>query len=541
MRDYLRYTFRITFVVVAALLVIALIPPFSVLGVNFRRANILSDFLAFTDKAKARIAELTTSDLEFLKEAEELDLGGIIPEAEAEPVTQSWELDETEVDSIPKAAQGVRGQSFEDYTPVEGVSVADFVRTMESESERRVVRIAFFGDSFIEGDIITGDVREQLQDMYGGSGVGFVPMGTPQAISRPSVKHTFGGWKNYSLVYKKSVPSPYRDMFAVTGALSVPEAGWAWSEYRGAGFRKHLGSWSRARVLFRDEGGAAVDIAVNDSITRRFTPAPGTEVQQISLTGGGMRSLRVAVEAPNSGFVGYGVVLEGTSGVDVDNFALRSNSGIAFFGTNKDVNVQMGRLLGCDMVVLQWGLNAMAAGATEFGAYGAQLRRVINYMKACFPNSAIVVMGVGDRAGQVEGTLDTQPGVEAMVREQRAAARACGVAFWDTFAAMGGRGSMVRYVENGWAAKDYTHLGHAGGRQIAGQFVKSLAASSGGQAQVSTASAPRSETLDMTHATPTEQQPQQREGVDTVHAAVPEPVVERSALENLEAAVDSTR
>ncbi len=334
-------------------------------------------------------------------------------------------------------------------------------------------------------------------------------MGTPQSISRPSVRHQFGGWYNYNLIYKKNVPEEYRDMFAVSGTVSVPEGSAAWSEYKGTGFRKRLGSWPRARFIFVDKVGATIDVAVNDSITKRFTPEPDGQLQQISLTGSGMRSLRISVDAPGGGFAGYGVVLEGMRGVAVDNYAIRSNSGIAMFGTDAQVNVQLGRMLGFDMIVLQWGLNAMTADATDYKAYGSQLRRVVNYMKACFPRSTIIIMGIGDRAAQRGGEMVTQEGVEAMLREQKAAAQACGVAFWNTFEAMGGRGSMAAFVEKGWAAKDYTHLSYAGGRYIAEQFVRSLLSARGADGEGALSGGvrePESVALDLSRATVEEQE-----------------------------------
>ena len=42
----------------------------------------------------------------------------------------------------------------------------------------RPVRIAYFGDSFIEADILTGDLREMLQKRFGGCGVGYVSITT---------------------------------------------------------------------------------------------------------------------------------------------------------------------------------------------------------------------------------------------------------------------------------------------------------------------------------------------------------------------------
>lgn len=475
--------------VVAVMLVMSLVPPGMVGKMALRRTNILSDVFTFNDPEQEKSGGLRDADKEFLAEAPK------VPHATAlaalpEALEQNWELggmhqaDSTTTDA-DRASSNIEiahgGQAFEDYTPAGGYSVANFAYVLGQASQRRVVRIAFFGDSFIEGDIITGDVREQLQEAFGGQGVGFVPWGTPLAISRPSVKHAFGGWTNYNVIHKKTVPEEVREQFAATGTLSVPAANEAWSEFKGSGFRKRLGAWSRARLLFTDHnGGAAIEVAVNDSITRKFWPEASDNVQQISLAGVGMRSLKVTVKAPRGGFVGYGVVLEGARGVQVDNYAIRSNSGIAMFGTSPEVNAQLGRLMGYDMIVLQWGLNAMEAGATDFKAYGTQLRKVINYMKQCFPGSTVVLMGVGDRATQKEGVFVTMESVRAMLREQRAAAKACGVAFWSIFEAMGGTGSMVRYVENGWAAKDYTHLSHSGGRQIATKFVQSLVGANSG-------------------------------------------------------------
>ncbi len=51
----------------------------------------------------------------------------------------------------------------------------------------RPVRIAYFGDSFIEADILTADLREMLQQKYGGCGVGFVTITSMTSGFRPAV------------------------------------------------------------------------------------------------------------------------------------------------------------------------------------------------------------------------------------------------------------------------------------------------------------------------------------------------------------------
>ena len=63
----------------------------------------------------------------------------------------------------------------------------------------RPVRIAYFGDSFIEADIMTGDLRTLLQQKFGGSGVGYVPIASTLSGYRPTVIHSFRGWSSHAV------------------------------------------------------------------------------------------------------------------------------------------------------------------------------------------------------------------------------------------------------------------------------------------------------------------------------------------------------
>lgn len=62
-----------------------------------------------------------------------------------------------------------------------------------------MVRIAVFGDSFIEADIFTADLREMLQKRFGGCGVGFVTITSMTSGYRPTVRHSFGGWSSHAV------------------------------------------------------------------------------------------------------------------------------------------------------------------------------------------------------------------------------------------------------------------------------------------------------------------------------------------------------
>ena len=62
----------------------------------------------------------------------------------------------------------------------------------------------------------------------------------------------------------------------------------------------------------------------------------------------------------------------------------------------------------------------------------------------------------------------------AMVGWQRRAAQNTGAAFWSTYDAMRAAGGMERFVANGWAGKDYTHINYGGGRQVAFALVDAI-------------------------------------------------------------------
>ena len=93
----------------------------------------------------------------------------------------------------------------------------------------RPVRIAYFGDSFIEADILTADLREMLQQKYGGCGVGFVTITSMTSGFRPTVRHSFSGWESHSVMDSVFFD---RSKLGVSGHYFIPNTG-AYVELRG--------------------------------------------------------------------------------------------------------------------------------------------------------------------------------------------------------------------------------------------------------------------------------------------------------------------
>lgn len=477
-KDYTRRSWFATLALIAVLTAISLIPPRSVGGVRLRRANILSDLISFDDPA-TQAGGLT--DATFDVEEFAVDLDQVARQVAQQPVhtvetRYIWQAGEVPVRTrtTPYPAPARKA-----YAPIEDFDTTGASRMQALYRKWLVygtpVRIAFLGDSFIEGDILTADLRERLQTAFGGHGPGFAPAASPHTGFRRTVKTLSRGWTPYNIMQRKSTPKPLAGSYTVSGWVCRPTAG-ASTRWECNGVREGLDSCSSAGLLFVSRTDSRVELTLNDTQRRTFEIEGGEPMRRIEVRGP-IRSVSMKVLAGTEGFIGYGAQLGGVQGVVVDNYSVRSNNGQAMFWTDAVLNAQLDQLAGgYDLVVLQYGLNILQEGIRNYTKYSEQIENMIAYVRRCFPSAAVLVMGVSDRS-----VRDTQSGAfrpmdsaPFMTDFQRRAARNQGAAFWSTFDAMQAMGGMARFVENGWAGKDYTHINYAGGRQIADALYDAL-------------------------------------------------------------------
>lgn len=328
----------------------------------------------------------------------------------------------------------------------------------------RPVRIVFLGDSFIEADILTQHIRELLQLRYGGQGVGYMALHSDFPGFRRSIAQSDKGWGSHSVVKDA-------DMERVSLPLQyyIPVAD-AYTRYKGTSRYAHAGSWEVSRVAY-DATDAAVLTLETDSGRHTYDIAAGEGVGMITLY---EPTTQLTLRCDSADVALWGVWLDGESGVAVDNVSMRGYSG----GSIADIpqaNIEaLQKSIPCDMVVLQYGLNRMSSGMTDYSGFTQELVRVVTHLREAMPGVDILLMGIGDRCENRDGEMKTMKEVYALRRAQRAAARKSGCLFWDTCAAMKYVGGMTRFVENGWANKDYTHISHAGGRPVAQAFVRAI-------------------------------------------------------------------
>lgn len=421
-RNYLKETLVGTALVIISLLVLSVIPEFDNGSFHYKRVNILSDIF----KKKKKTAKK--------------DVAVVKPHY------------------ADTCKTGIT--CIEDYSSdTSGMSV--FLAALDS-SKNRKVRIAWFGDSYVEGDIVLDPLRDTLQALFGGSGVGFVPVTSEVAGFRQTIIHSFDNWTTYSIVGTRSNEHPLGPM----GHTFVPEAGNKVSFT--AEKRNRLNSFPTAKLFF---GNAKSATATVNGVDYKLKST--STINQITV-GENLQSLKLSVVGDADL---YGLSLESSTGISVDNFSMRGNSGIGLMYVNEKMYREFDSLHHYDLVVLSYGLNVANEKAKNYDWYVRSMKPTIAMMKRAFPNSSIVVVACSDRSANVKGEYQTMPMLKELVEVQRKMAADNKVCFWNLFEAMGGDSTMVRWgsmKKNRLANKDYTHLTFNGGKKVAEIFLETI-------------------------------------------------------------------
>ena len=167
--------------------------------------------------------------------------------------------------------------------------------------------------------------------------------------------------------------------------------------------------------------------------------------------------------------------MDGTTGISLDNFSVRGSSGLSLYGVPTSFLTQFNTLRPYDLIILQYGLNVATERGVNYDNYYNGMCNVISHLKKVFPQSGILIVGVGDRAFKDEdGDLRTMPGVRNLIKYQQKLAVDTGVSFWNLYIAMGGEGSIQDMSAKGMASLDYTHINFKGGAHIAQLLYESI-------------------------------------------------------------------
>lgn len=324
-----------------------------------------------------------------------------------------------------------------------------FLRLDSLKKTKKKVRIAHFGDSMIEGDLITSTLREEFQKEFGGSGVGFVLASPANPSFRQTITQSFSdSWQTVNVKDRKK-------------AVDIGLAGYT-SLTSGASWIK-LASPEKNEVLRIYYGSAGSDSALTVEVNsiRHKLPTANPLHEFVQQTGA--KDLSINFTSSTSVPV-YGLSLESDSGIIIDNFSFRGSSGTYFKDCPEPLLKQFQEYLHYDLIIFQYGINVANSKNTDYSWYERQMLANLNYMKAAFPDTDFLIIGCSDRAVKTKGEYATLKGIEPLIETQKKLARQTGSGFLNLYELMGGNGSMKAWVnaDTSLANKDYTHFNHKG-------------------------------------------------------------------------------
>jgi len=333
-----------------------------------------------------------------------------------------------------------------------------------------VVTILHYGDSPTTADLITGDVRAQLQRRFGDAGRGYTLIAKPWAwYGHRGVEISDHGWK-----MRTGVGLMREGIYGLGGAAFEGQPG-AWSKFR---LTESEQTVVNVEYLAKPGGGAFVVEADDRKILEQTTSAETLEAAsvQVELPA----DTKTVSIRPTSGTVTlFGADFRrGSNGLLYDSLGLNGvTTSVLARVLQPDLWKQEMARAAPALVVVNYGSNESSFGSFVHKGYAAELRLAIQRIRVAAPGVPILIMSPmdrGERAGMNDiQTMSTIPEIVAIQR-QVAAETHC--AFFDTYDAMGGEGTMARwYVASPrLVTADFLHPTPQGATIVAGLFVEQL-------------------------------------------------------------------
>ena len=348
-----------------------------------------------------------------------------------------------------------------------------FFQALDScHAKNQTVRILHYGDSQIEADRITGVIRRELQQRFGGSGPGLLP--AVQVIPSYAVGQTASeNITRYMIAGSHKIQAPHRRYGAMgqVGSFSG-NASISVNARNNKDTHENVKTFQQIRLYTSPTINA--QLVVKEDINPNIENPEALKVFSWNLS---EPINHFTVKLSGNGEV-YGISADGECGIAVDNIPFRGSSGTFFVGIDSVGLKSMYEELNVQLILLQFGGNIMPAVTNDkqIERYKSSISNQIQYLKKIRPDAKIILIGPSDMSKKIGGKLQTYPYLEKVVAAMRSAALESGAGFWSIYDVMGGRNSMIDWVKSSpkLAAPDYIHFTNRGTERVAHLFCESF-------------------------------------------------------------------
>ena len=341
----------------------------------------------------------------------------------------------------------------------------------EQQQSGAITQILHYGDSPTTADLITADLRSLFQKQFGDAGHGFA------LIAKP--------WAWY-------------------GHRGIDVRGWGWRMDAANQVELKDGLFGLGGVSFRGSDGSSARITIKDGSHQ------GVEVSFLKQPNGGsfvlyaedqpLGAIDTHSDQNEPGFAAF-PISEGSKKFEIKDvhggvrlFGIRFGKlapGVVYnsLGLNGASVTALGRNMNeahwaaelrhasPALVILNYGTNESMYADYVNVSYEKELRLAIGRLKRALPETSLMIMSPMDRGIRNDsGEIVTVPALHRLVNIQQRVAADTKCAFFNTFQAMGGPGTMGRWYQSEprMVGADFIHPMPAGARIVGNLLYKSL-------------------------------------------------------------------
>jgi lysophospholipase L1-like esterase len=344
-----------------------------------------------------------------------------------------------------------------------------FRSLMAISTGRRIepVRIMHFGDSHTAADILTAEIRRSFQRDFGDGGAGLVSARNPFSTPRRGVQTgTTAGWWIDGIAGKGATDGIYGPAGFSLSTDRADER--AWLEANCNHFEVYY---------LKQPGGGRIDISIDgasvlDQPLSLASPAPAPDYFTFDSPSDGSHRIEIRTLGPGRVRL-LGIVTEHIApGVSYDVLGINGARAVRLLSWNDTAFVDNIVQRKPDLIILAYGTNEVTDDDWSVESYERMFANILKRFRRAAPQASILVYGPPDRSDNQKAVAK----MPAMIEAQRRAAIEVGAAFWNSYAAMGGAGSMNSWVEQGYGQGDHVHLTSAGYIKVGGMFYNDLTA-----------------------------------------------------------------
>jgi hypothetical protein len=310
-----------------------------------------------------------------------------------------------------------------------------------------------------------------LQSRFGDAGHGFLLIAKPWAwYGHRGVDLRADGWN-----IEAATQSRAKDGFHGLGGVSFTGAAGAISKVT-LPDDQH----TRVQVFYLEQpGGGAFRVSAGEqTIADEQTDGPEKKAAFASFPlPGGTRHIQLQVMSGRVRLFGYSFEKPGP-GVIYSSLGLNGaqvQSALRYFEVQQWTDSLQHEHP--DLVVLNYGTNESVDNHAYIEKlYPGELREVLDRIRSAVPEASLLVMSPMDRGKREGGEIVTPPVLPQIVDIQKEVALDAGWAFFDTFEAMGGSGTMARWYNSSprLVSADFIHPLPGGAAKVGGLLDQAL-------------------------------------------------------------------